>query len=1143
MSVASSKSFYRPALLALGYALLLAYGSLFPFEAKDGAVDTLAFLGHWNLAALSLPDLIVNALVYIPLGLLIRWSLVPVGTFASMAVALLCGAALSFGIEATQAHLVLRVPSLADFLLNTAGTVAGAWLGGFFVIGSRWLDTLLRWRAASFRAGARADLAIVAALGWAVAQLSPFVPSLDVDALQAGLAPVSAVLADLPSFRFDRFFEYLLSVFALVLLLRDVRVRGVRLGRMLLIALMAIMIMKVLIVSRALSLEALTGGIIGLALARHLPRALRAVRPALVLAAIVSGQILGELSPEVGAIRPLNWIPFEALLAAPMRGLGVILDSIWPALVFALALARLLPRTGLGRASAVVATGAFFFLLEWLQQGIAGRTGDVTTCVIAMLTAWLAMRHLATELASDPALRPAPATLRMGVSMACVAVVGVAMMLWSLQRTPPMYLLSSDDKPMLPAADALPPATLVNWQPVHPRLPHPSAAELTRMSLEAPEDVARILRAARKGAGDFESVILAELLNPGSQDLRQLVSRLLELKMTWRGHNQTKPIAKAYDWLYDRLPADLRPALREKLLEACEYQVSVIRKDRLSPYNVYLYNAPLQALMACAIAAYQDDPRADPVMAFTADYWRERVLPVWRQIGGQQGGWHEGIEYVGIGIGQAIYQLPAMWRAATGEDYFAEPAIRGFLDFVLHRQRPDGSALRWGDGRFPQRGVPDAAALAIEYRHPQAYRAFVGESPSLLPTAWPWGPLPDESIASAPAAPLALTHVADGLGWVMARSNWEAEATLFSFKAGDNYWSHSHLDQGAFTIFKGSALAIDSGCYCGYGEAHHLNYQYQSIAHNTLTVTDPDDNVLMPQRNGKPPRPIANDGGQRRVGSGWNLHAAPLDLADWQKDYEEFHTGRLVRMVDQGGVMVALADITAAYTNARSGERRFHQRTRRVEKAWRIFVYDRTSDVIVVYDDIASSSARFRKRWLLHSAEAPLIEGRRFLIRRPVGASGQGMSQLEGEVLFPTSAMLTTIGGDGFEFFVDGNNFADDKVMKRINGERDQIDAGRWRMEVSPNEQATNDRFLVVMRPSLQLTAPLEIDRQVSGDVIGADIRLPGRTLSVRFPANELAVSVKVSANGEETSMEVKGEGEQAPPVPWFNTLMARLEH
>ena len=83
-------------------------------------------------------------------------------------------------------------------------------------------------------------------------------------------------------------------------------------------------------------------------------------------------------------------------------------------------------------------------------------------------------------------------------------------------------------------------------------------------------------------------------------------------------------------------------------------------------------------------------------------------------VGGRNGGWHEGGEYVGIGIGQAIYQLPAMWRAATGEDLFArEPAIRGFLTFVIHRALPDGTIQRWGDVAFPRRRVDDALAAAV----------------------------------------------------------------------------------------------------------------------------------------------------------------------------------------------------------------------------------------------------------------------------------------------------------------------------------------------------------------------------------------------------------------------------------------------
>jgi hypothetical protein len=108
--------------------------------------------------------------------------------------------------------------------------------------------------------------------------------------------------------------------------------------------------------------------------------------------------------------------------------------------------------------------------------------------------------------------------------------------------------------------------------------------------------------------------------------------RLMALKVTWRGHEQVKPIAVAYDWLYGSWSEAQRAELREKLVDGCDYLINLIRKDRLSPYNVILYNAPFQALMACSIALYRDDPRADAIMAFTDDLWKNRVLPVWRQV-------------------------------------------------------------------------------------------------------------------------------------------------------------------------------------------------------------------------------------------------------------------------------------------------------------------------------------------------------------------------------------------------------------------------------------------------------------------------------------------------------------------------------
>jgi len=536
--------------------------------------------------------------------------------------------------------------------------------------------------------------------------------------------------------------------------------------------------------------------------------------------------------------------------------------------------------------------------------------------------------------------------------------------------------------------------------------------------------------------------------------------------------------------------------------------------------------------MACALAFYGDDPRGAPIMAFTHDFWTRRVLPVWRQIMGRHGGWHEGGEYVGIGMGQAIYQVPAMWRAATGEDLFAsEPGIRGFLDFLVHRTLPDQSHMRWGDGQYFDRFSPDAAALAMEFGHAAAYTLKPPRPHE--PSAWPWGPLTDPTLRDPSAlAQQPLSRLFDGIGMLVARNRWADDATHVAFKAGDNFWSHVHLDQGAFTIHRGGPLAIDAGLYANYGSDHHLNYHYQTVAHNTITVTDPDDTVPAPPRNDKEkPRPIANDGGQRRVGSGWGVERAPLDLDEWQAKRGIYHTGRIVRHLDEDGIGAALADITPAYTNALSGRGTFTHRTRRVERCWRFFAYDRVDDVVVVYDDVRATRAEFRKRWLLHTIHAPRIQGRRFVaavppaeeLRRPGG-------ELHGQVVLPERALLNAIGGPGLEYFVDGVNYDDNGVVadKLLRRERDPArpEPGAWRLELSPEQDAQDDQFLVVLLPAAFGSVPAHTIRPLQrGDQVGVEVAGPTRTTRWWFRRGVLAAQLEVStAGGGGRSFDLKAD-------------------
>jgi hypothetical protein len=487
-----------------------------------------------------------------------------------------------------------------------------------------------------------------------------------------------------------------------------------------------------------------------------------------------------------------------------------------------------------------------------------------------------------------------------------------------------------------------------------------------------------------------------------------------------------------------------------------------------------------------------------------------------------------------------------MWRSATGEDLFAsEPGIRGFLDFLVYRKRPDATDFRWGDGSAFDKIVPDAIPLALEFLHAAAY-SLRPPAHDAEPSGWPWGPLTATSLNDPTASSrLPLVRQFDGIGMVVARSDWSPGATYVTFKAGDNYWSHMHLDQGAFTIYKGGELAIDSGLYGPtYGSDHHMNYTYQTIAHNLVTVTDPNDTVAAPGKD--KPRPIANDGGQRRVGSGWGVEAAPIDRTEWDAKRDIYHTATRGPLLDQDGLSVVAADVTPAYTNAASGSGKFSARTRRVERFWRTFGYDRVDDVVVVFDQVNSTNASFRKRWLLHTiAEPTILPGGFNVTVAPQERPGRGGATLTGKVLLPREAVINAIGGPGLEFFVDDKNYDENGTLYEsiqklgpANGE-----PGRWRIEVSPPKDATDDQFLVVLLPVASGSVPSHRVRLLeSGKRVGCEVVGPNRTVRWWFEPGQNGAEVEVLAGTDVHRYHVGGPEATASVAPgwlgWIKSLL-----
>jgi VanZ family protein len=1134
----------RLLLLGLAYAVFVVYGSLVPLEFRprefDDALAAFRNIPYLDLGVASRADWVANILLYIPLGFLLcgaaNSARAPAARIAGTLVAVGFCIALAFAVEFAQLYFPPRTVSQNDLIAETIGTLLGVAL--WFALGPRIVGLAGHVRAGGPRATRAALILYVAA--YLAFSLFPYdflvsgkelADKLTVSGRSAWV--LSDACGDVARCNAKLLGEILLAAPLGMLygMLRG-RDRPAHYGRVFLwglalgVAIEGLQIFLASGVSQGSSILARGLGVVwGLAFQRVFD--------------------LGWFTRNRNALRKLAWVAAPAYFAVALYIKGLLppaLDATWAALEKLQSLSFLpfyyhyytseteamqslllnaglylpvgllvwITRTpGRDRATRWIAAGAgaaVALAIETLTLFTIGKRADPTNILIAAATSYLIalgaqwLEHGFPVAAGGAAHRPRASVRTMVVLQTTSAIIAIFVLIGGLVVATPHRERPIDESvlPKLAPGHDLPPVNLPKFRVAHPRLPHPSADDLAVLRKGNPRFLADRKAAARGGHGDLEAAILTEFVEPGSQDLGVLLGRLTGMKPEGRGHDQARPLALAYDWLYDRWSDAQRAALRDQLVESCNYLIELVRTDRLSPYNVILYNAPFQALVACAIAIYRDDQRGEPIMRFTHDLWKNRVLPVWRQVMGRYGGWHEGAEYVGIGIGQAIHRVPAMWRHATGEDYVGtEPGIRGFLDFLVYRTQPDGSHFRWGDGRHFDRAAPDAIALAIELRHRPAYNLRPPPKEP-VPTSWPWGPLTDPALVDRDAATmLPPVRLFDGLGLIVARSDWTPEATYVTFKAGDNFWSHVHLDQGAFTIYKGGPLAIDSGFYGPeYGSDHHMNYAYQTIAHNTITVTDPADTVPAPGR--EKPRPIANDGGQRRVGSGWGVEPAPLDRNEWQTKRDTYHTGRIDRLLDHNGVIAVVADLTPAYTNRLSGEKTFSARTRRVERALRVFGYDRIDDVVVVYDDVESSNAAFRKRWLLHSIDRPEILGNRFTMRVPrEDAPGRGGGRLDGHVILPESHLLTAIGGPGFEFYVDGRNYDEEgklKIPPRRPGAAGP-EPGAWRIELSPQREALSDRFLVVLLPAPLGEAPAhQISRFEEGLRLGLEIKGPQRT-------------------------------------------------
>ena len=534
-----------------------------------------------------------------------------------------------------------------------------------------------------------------------------------------------------------------------------------------------------------------------------------------------------------------------------------------------------------------------------------------------------------------------------------------------------------------------------------------------------------------------------------------------------------------YDWCYPLLTKDEKEAFCREFV-----RVAGTMECRYPPRrNEYMAGHGsewmiLRDMLSASIAIYDEFPE---MFNYVRETLQEDYIPIRNYIYSGQN-YHQGTEYANVRL---TCDLLSMWILdRMGARNLYTPDMRYVMYDYIYRRRPDGKVLPAGDtnhNRSYKDTYPGPMMLAASYwRDPYLageweLKPFVEPHMLIFNLLWR-----DFSLQGRSPEGLPLSRYSPSpFGWMIARTGWGDDSVIAEMKVNEQFFgNHQHQDGGSFQIYYKGPLAIDSGLYQskqgGYTSPNNKSYTKRTIAHNSLLVYDPDEVFECWQYGGGiRTRFTANDGGQRLNGPGWSTCSTYEDLMG-----SEYTVGKV--LAHKVGPSEKVPDFTylkGDITNAYS---------KKVKDVRRSFVFFNLKDktipaAMVVYDHIESANPDFKKTWLLHSIEEPVVEGSAFSVRRTAnGESGM----LRCESLLPKGGVIEKVGGPGREFLVDGINYPADPEPHRpdIAGER-----GAWRIEVSPATASAEDCFLHVIQVADNgCTAFAQVSEIEGEDVAGA---------------------------------------------------------
>lgn len=526
--------------------------------------------------------------------------------------------------------------------------------------------------------------------------------------------------------------------------------------------------------------------------------------------------------------------------------------------------------------------------------------------------------------------------------------------------------------------------------------------------------------------------------------------------------------ALVYDWVLSaRTDADATSAKELIIRRFLERAAMEIGFPPTVQNPVVGHGAEAQLLRDQLSAAIAFNDRLPGIYSIVGKRFFEDFVPV-RDYVYDGGGFFQGSSY---GPYRYQWDMFAAWiykRMNKVSVFNANQELQ--LYHSIYQRRPDGQLMRDGDiyhsnyfgpGQYWTEPLPFMLA-AHYYNNARLKREFVRQVSARI-EQWPgkaiiphdddlWVVLfSDPSVKAAAEVttnpwPSLSRYFGIPMGSMIARTGWTAgfadqtasPVVVASMKIGHTrFGGHQHRDAGHFEIFYKGALASSSGIYQGFNDAdklveysseHDLNYYKRTVAHNAVTVRDPNEKF----DGGN----VRNDGGQL-----FERDDQPESLAALQPDCtlpaKCYAYGRAIKQrigvandssEPRPPFSYLMGDITDAYSD-------------KVSSYQRGFVFlnlekENVPAALIVFDRIKAAATDYEKRWLLHSVNTPKVDGQTITI-----TTTNGGGQLVNRTLLPEKTTAERIEG----FRVDGQEYNMRPELYTNSEEQ-----GRWRVEINP---------------------------------------------------------------------------------------------